>query len=116
MENVRILQKLEKFRDTILTHMKQLAKTLPEYYIVLDMGGVGETLAPKLIAVIGDVCRFHSRNALTAYAGIDAPPYQSESFTANERHISRRGNKYLRKTGYEVMQSLIQHKPDEDVV
>lgn len=95
--------------------MQELAKTLLEYSVVLDMDGVGETLAPKLIAEIGDVRRFHSRGAVIAYAGIDAPPYQSGAFTATERHISKRGNKYLRKTGYEVMQSLIQHKPDDAV-
>jgi transposase len=116
LETVRILQELEKSRNTILTHMQELAKSLPEYSVVFDMGGVGVTLAPKLIAEIGDVRRFHSRNALTAYAGIDAPPYQSGAFTATERHISKRGNKYLRKTGYEVMQSLIQHKPNDDAV
>jgi len=31
-------------------------------------------------------------------------------------HISKRGNSYLRKTGYEVMQSLIKHKPEQDAV
>lgn len=115
-ETVRILHEVERSRNTILTQMQKLAKSLPEYSVVLGMGGVGKTLAPKLIAEIGDVRRFHSRGAITAYAGIDAPPYQSGAFTATERHISKRGNKYLRKTGYEVMQSLIRHKPDEDAV
>jgi hypothetical protein len=116
LETVRVLQELEKSRDTILSHMKVLAKTLPEYSVVFDMAGIGETLAPRIIAEIGDVRRFHSRNALIAYAGIDAPPYQSGAFNATERHISKRGNKYLRKTGYEVMKSLVQHKPADDAV
>jgi len=116
LETVRVLQEIEKSRDTILTHMKELAKTLPEYSVVFAMNGIGETLAPRIIAEIGDVRRFHSRKALIAYAGIDAPPYQSGSFNATERHISKRGNKYLRKAGYEVMQSLITHKPDGDSV
>jgi transposase len=54
--------------------------------------------------------------SLIAYAGIDAPPYQSGAFNAAERHISKRGNSYLRKTGYEIMQSLIQNKPVGDPV
>jgi len=116
LETVRVLQELEKSRDTILTHMKELAKTLPEYSVVFAMNGIGETLAPRIIAEIGDVRRFHSRKALIAYAGIDAPPFQSGTFAASERHISKRGNKYLRKTGYEVMQSLIKHKPTDDAV
>jgi transposase len=116
LETVRVLHELEKSRDTILSHMKELAKTLPEYSVVFDMAGIGETLAPRIIAEIGDVRRFNSRNALIAYAGIDSPPYQSGAFNATERHISKRGNKYLRKSGYEVMKSLIQHKPPLDSV
>ncbi len=50
-----------------------------------------------------------------AYAGIDAP-FQSGQFNANERHISKRGNKYLRKAGFEIMQSIIKHKPVGDTV
>lgn len=45
-----------------------------------------------------------------------APPYQSGAFNASERKISKRGNAYLRKTGYEIMQSLIKHKPIDDPV
>ena len=116
LETVRVLQELEKSRDTILTHMKDLAKTLPEYFVVFAMGGIGETLAPRIIAEIGDVRRFNNRKALIAYSGIDAPPYQSGTFNATERHISKRGNKYLRKTGYEIMQSLIKRKPNDDTV
>lgn len=39
--------------------MQELAKLLPEYPVVREMGGVGIVLAPKLIAEIGDVRRFH---------------------------------------------------------
>lgn len=36
---------------------------------------------------------------------------------ATERHISKRGgNSYLHKTGYEIMQSIIQPKPIDDPV
>ena len=96
--------------------MQQLAKSLPEYSVVRDMPCIGDTLAPRVIAEIGDVRRFRNKHSLIAYAGIDAPPYQSGSFFATERHISKRGNSYLRKTGYEIMQCLIQHQPDDDPV
>jgi len=115
-EVVRVLHEIEKSRDTILTQMQVLAKTLPEYSVVRNMRCIGDVLAPRLIAEIGDVRRFTNKHALIAYAGIDAPPYQSGAFNATERHISKRGNSYLRKTGYEVMQCLIQHKPEGDAV
>lgn len=115
-EVVRTLQEIEVSRDTILSHMQTLAKTLPEYSIVRDMPCIGDVLASKLIAEIGDIRRFYTKHSLIAYAGIDAPTYQSGSFNATECHISKRGNRYLRKTGFEVMQSLIQHKPVGDPV
>ena len=66
LETVRVVQELEKSRDTILTQMKEFAKTLPEYSVVFDMAGIGEVLAPRLIAEIGDVRRFSNRGALIA--------------------------------------------------
>lgn len=116
LEAVRVLQELEKSRNSILAHMQELATALPEYSAVLEMGGVGKTLAPRLIAEIGDVRRFSSKGSLIAYAGIDAPPYESGAFVATKRRISKRGNKYLRRTGFEIMQSLATHKPADDPV
>lgn len=94
--------------------MQELAKTVPEYSTVRAMGGVGDVLAPKLIAEIGDVRRFHSAKALTAYAGIDPPPYESGQFVGSNRRITKRGSSTLRKVGYEVMRVLKSHKEPED--
>ncbi|MDE7390634.1 MAG: IS110 family transposase [Lachnospiraceae bacterium] len=115
-EAVRVIHEIEISRDTILTQMQELAKSLPEYSVVREMSCIGDVLAPRIIAEVGDVRHFYSKHSLIAYAGIDAPPYQSGCFNAIERHISKRGNSYLRKTGYEIMQSLIQHKPVGDPV
>lgn len=115
-EAVRVLHEIEISRNTILAQMQALAKSLPEYSVVREMSCIGDTLAPRIIAEIGDVTRFNNKHSLIAYAGIDAPPYQSGSFNATERHISKRGNSYLRKTGFEIMQSLIQHKPIGDPI
>jgi len=115
-EAVRVIHQIEITRDTIIAQMQALCKSLPEYSVVREMPCIGDTLAPRIIAEIGDVRRFHNKHSLIAYAGIDAPPYQSGTFNATERHISKRGNSYLRKTGFEIMQSLIQHKPEGDAI
>ena len=116
LEAVRVLHEIEISRDTILAQMQELAKSLPEFSVIRKMPCIGDTLAPRIIAEIGDIRRFKNKHSLIAYAGIDAPPYQSGAFNATERHISKRGNSYLRKTGYEIMQCLIQHKPIGDPV
>ena len=113
-EAVGALKRVDATLFTILSRMQEIAKTLPEYSTVRSMGGVGDTLAPRLIADIGDVRRFHSSKALIAYAGIDAPPYQSGQFVGTQRKISKRGSPGLRKTGYEVMCVLKMHKEPED--
>ena len=111
---VEVLKRVDKTLNTILARMQEIANTLPEYAVVRSMGGVGDVLAPRLIADIGDVRRFHSSKALIAYAGIDAPPYQSGQFTGTNRKISKRGSSAVRKTGYEVMRCLKTHKMPED--
>ena len=101
----------------ILSRMKELAKSLPEYSTVREMGGVGDVLAPKLIAEIGDVRRLHSAKALIAWAGIDPPPYESGQFVGSKRKMTKRGSSTLRKVGYEVMRVLKSHPaPKDDAV
>lgn len=95
-----------KTTTTIITEMDKLARELPEYDVISEMPGCGKKLTSRVIAEIGDVRRFKNAGSIIAYAGLDAPPYQSGQFEATNRHISKRGNKYLRKAGYEVIKSI----------
>ena len=95
-----------KTTTTIISEMDKLARKLPEYDVISEIPGCGKKLTSRVIAEIGDVRRFKNAGSIIAYAGIDAPPYQSGQFEAINRHISKRGNKYLRKTGYEVVKSI----------
>lgn len=72
-EAVRVLKEVDATLGIILARMQELAKGLPEYAVVREMGGVGEVLAPKLIAEVGDIRRFHSGKAWIAFVGIDTP-------------------------------------------
>ncbi len=106
--NKRVVALINLIETTneIIAKMNEIAKSMDEYKEVRNMRGVGDRLAPLLIAEIGDIRRFKNAGSLIAYAGIDSPPYQSGKYEATNRHISKRGNKYLRKTGFEVMQSI----------
>ncbi len=116
-EAVSVLRAIDSSLGIILSRMKLLAKTLPEYSVVREMGGVGDVLAPKLIAEIGDVRRLHSAKALIAMAGIDPPPYESGKFVGSHRKMTKRGSSTLRKVGYEVMRVLKSHPvPEDDAV
>lgn len=115
-EAVRVLKEVDTTLNIILSRMQELSKSLPEYSVVRGMGGVGNVLAPKLIAEIGDIRRFHSGKALIAYAGIDTPPYESGQFIGSNRKITKRGSAALRKVGYETMRCIKSHPKSDDPV
>lgn len=113
---VDLVSESQKAADAIILKMQTLAETLPEYAVLRSMAGIGDRLGPLILAEIGDIRRFHSGKALNAYAGNDAPPYQSGTFESHNRHISKRGNAALRKYCFEVMQALKLTRPQDDPV
>ena len=103
---VDLVSTAQKAADEINLQMRIIAETIPEYKVLRSMAGVGDRLGPIILGEIGDIRRFHSGKALNAYAGNDAPPYQSGQFESRNRHISKRGNPALRKACFEVMQAV----------
>ena len=101
---------------SVRQEMHRLAALLPEYPVVLAMYGVGNVLGPQLMAEIGDVRRFPRKQSLIAFAGVDAPPFQSGTFESTDRNISKRGSPSLRKTLFQVMKCLLQTAPADDAV
>ena len=96
--------------------MLRLATALPEFNTVLAMRGIGKVLGPQLIAEIGDVRRFERKRSLIAFAGIDAPPFQSGAFEGHNRHISKRGSPALRKVLFQIMDVILKTAPVDDPV
>lgn len=82
--------------------MNDLAVTLPEYPVVMDINGVGTTLGPQLIAELGGVTRFTHHETLTAFAGVDSGQHIQKSV-----QTSKKGSPYLRKALLQFMDNLI---------
>jgi hypothetical protein len=100
----------------IAREMNRLAGLLPEYPVVSEFYGVGDVLAPQLMAEIGDVYRFNSKGSLVCFAGLEAPPYQSGKFESENRHISKRGSPHLRKALFQVMDCCLKLAPADEPV
>lgn len=96
--------------------MNAIAAKLPEYHVVMAMKGVGPSLAPQLMAEIGDVTRFTHKGALTAFAGVDPGVNESGSYAQRSVPTSKRGSADLRKTLFQVMDILIKTMPLDDPV
>jgi len=117
-----ILQAVEQMNSLcasiakLKAEMTKIAKTLPEYETVLAMHGVGKTLAPQLIAEIGDIRRYPKRASLARFAGIEPPENQSGTYNQHSRRISKQGSPQLRKALFQVMRCVLQNSnPDEDI-
>ncbi|MEY8443233.1 transposase [Lactococcus ileimucosae] len=100
------LLRLKTQRQDVLDNMIQLARTLPEYEILLSIPGIAETTAASLIGELGDVRRFKSSNQINAFIGIDLRHYQSGDYLAQE-HITKRGNPYARKILFKAVHNVV---------
>ena len=96
--------------------MLRLASLLPEFDVVMAMQGAGEITGPQLMAEIGDVRRFSHKGALVAFAGMDAPPFQSGAFDSKSRRISKRGSPHLRRTLFQIASVILQHSDPADPI
>ena len=113
------VSQLNTILETLLSirnEMNRIASSLPEYDTVMSMFGVGKVYGPQLIAEIGDTRRFRNRRAITAFAGLDAPPYQSGQLDVSSRHISKRGSAALRKVLFQITEVYILNKPEDEPV
>ena len=102
--------------ERLKVEMQALAAQLPEYPVVMDMRGVGDSLGPQLIAELGDVTRFTHRNAITAFAGVDPGADQSGTHEAKSTRVSKSGPPELRRALFLVMDCLLKTMPQDDPV
>ena len=109
------LNVLSKTVEALRTQMIALAEQLPEYPVVIDMNGVGPTLANQLIAEIGDITRFPRRGSLTAFAGVDPGAKQSGTMQVKSNKTSKAGSPHLRRALFQIVSGLLMRSPDDAV-
>ncbi len=107
---------ISKSVETYRAEMDRLASQLPEYPVVMEMYGVGDSLGPQLMAEIGDVRRFERKQSLVAFAGVDPMPNQSGEKNVRSNKASKRGSPYLRKALFNVMTCYLQKAPADEPV
>jgi hypothetical protein len=102
--------------ETYRSEMNKLASQLPEYPVVMEMYGVGESLGPQLMAEIGDVRRFARKQSLVAFAGVDPAPNESGDYRSRSNKTTKRGSPYLRKTLFNIITVHLQRAPADEPV
>ena len=110
------LTAISRSAETYRSEMNKLASQLPEYSIVMEMYGVGESLGPQLMAEIGDVRRFERKQSLVAFAGIDPAPSESGDYCSCSNRTTKHGSSYLRRTLFNIMKVHLQRAPADEPV
>lgn len=88
---------------------QQLLACLPEQQLLLQtIPGVGKITAMTFATEIGEVSKFSSPKKLVGFVGIDSKIKQSGTSLNIHGHISKRGNRIIRKTLYVAALTAIQ--------
>jgi transposase len=90
------LQSQMELCDDILQQLISEAKEVSYFPCIVSIVGIGENLAARLIAELGDMSRFKSRRAIAAYAGLNPKIRQSGDVDGIHLAIEKKGNRHLR--------------------
>ncbi len=90
------LQSQMELCESILQELISEAKKAPYFACVASIVGIGENLAARLIAELGDMSRFKNRRAIAAYAGLNPKIRQSGDVDGIHLAIGKKGNRHLR--------------------
>lgn len=77
----------------------------------MSIKGVGPVTCAIVLGTLGNVKRFKDGRPVTAYSGLDPIVHQSGKSMNLIGHISKRGNKYLRKALSNAALVAIQKNP-----
>ena len=105
-----------KHLQIVLEEIIELAKTLPNYDSIASIPGIGENLAARILAEIGDISRFNNVSQLVAFSGVDPQIYQSGQVSGLQLRISKKGNKKLRCLLYLAVTCMIKTSRDTSIV
>lgn len=89
---------------------------MPNYDSIASIPGIGENLAARILAEIGDISRFNNASQLVAFSGVDPQIYQSGQVSGLHLRISKKGNKKLRCLSYLAVTCMIKTSRDTSIV
>lgn len=101
---------LESQIDAVSKEIKGLYNKLDSH--LLSVPGIGDNLAPIILAEIGDINNFDKPSKLIAFAGTDPSENQSGNKLSSNDKTSKRGSPYLRHAIYTASLVAISNEPE----
>lgn len=97
---IRILEKqILGIRKEIKSIVKQDGQLQKQVNLLTSIAGIGEKTAWSILAYIGDISLFSSSKQITSYVGLN-PQIEQSGTSVEKSSLSKKGNKYLRKSLY----------------
>jgi len=107
VNNIRALEKSIQHTSEAIGHA---CNAFPS--TLTSVPGIGPVIASGLLAEIGDIHRFNKEAQLAKFAGLVWNPFESSDFKAEERRLSKNGNRYLRYYLIEGANLVRMHAPE----
>ncbi|MGE1061259.1 IS110 family transposase [Megasphaera paucivorans] len=82
-----------------------------EYTVLNSIPGIGKVFSAGILAELGSIKTFQNADALAKYCGIVWNDNQSGDFEAEDKKMSKAGNRYLRYYIIEATDSVIRNCP-----
>lgn len=103
----------KELEDVVLGKINYLEQQLAsfkanEQALLRSIPGIGKVTAMTIVTEVGSMDKFSSAKKLVGFIGLDSKIKESGTSLKVRGHISKRGNKYIRKTLYNAAMTAIQ--------
>ena len=78
---------------------------------ILSIPGISHFSGPSILAELGDIGNYSKPSQIIKFAGVAPYHYESSQYNAQHTGITKKGSKYLRKTLYQIILTVINNNP-----
>lgn len=102
--------------DLIKEQIREVDKKIEEFSIknnspILSIPGISHFSGTSILAELGDLHNYSKASQIIKFAGVSPYKHKSSQYEAQHTAITKKGSRYLRKTLYQVILSVIRFNP-----
>ena len=107
VRSIDMLESILNKQEEVKNNLIEKAKLCYIFRAINKIEGIGELTTSLIIAELKDINRFNNIKELTAYCGLDPSIKQSGTSINGKGHISKTGNRYVRRILFNSVQNII---------
>ena len=107
VRSIDMLESILNKQEEVKNNLIEKAKLCYIFRAINKIEGIGELTTSLIIAELKDINRLNNIKELTAYCGLDPSIKQSGTSINGKGHISKTGNRYVRRILFNSVQNII---------